>query len=95
MNKQKKTFYILATIALFMLLTYGYFVKQTIFNVVSRQNTVEKIQSISSELAVLESSYMSLSSSLTIEEAYAMGFDEFKSADTIFVERLVPSVAMR
>jgi len=76
-------------------LTYGYFVKQTIFNVVSRQNTVEKIQSISSELAVLESSYMSLSSSLTIEEAYAMGFDEVKSADTIFVERLVPSVAMR
>lgn len=95
MNKQKKTFYILATIALFMLGTYGYFVNQTVWNVVGRQNAVKSIHSISSEVAALEASYMSLSSALTIEEAYAMGFDEVKSSDTIFVERLVPSVAIR
>lgn len=95
MNKQKKTFFILATIALFMLGTYAYFVNQTVWNVVSRQNAVKSIHAISSEVAVLEASYMSLSSALTIEEAYAMGFDEVKSADTIFVERLVPSVAIR
>ncbi len=92
---QKKAFFILVSIAFFVLCMYVYFVNQTVWNVVSRQNAVKTIHKVSSEVAVLEASYMKLSSALTLEHAYILGFQEVKSADTLFVERLVPAVAVR
>ncbi len=94
-HKQKKLFFILAGLAVFMLGTYIYFVNQTVWNVVSRQNAVKSVHTASSEVALLEASYMSLSSTLTLEHAYELGFQEVKSADTLFVERPVPAVAIR
>lgn len=92
---QKHIFYILAVAAFFMLATYVYFVNQTVWNVVSRQNAVKTIYKVSSEVAELEASYMSLSSSLTLDHAHALGFKEVLSEDTLFVERPVPAVAIR
>lgn len=94
MNK-KKTFYILASVALVFLGGYVYFVNQTVWNIVSRQNATKEIAMISSEVASLEASYMSLSGSLTLDHAYALGFREVASDNTIFVERSVPAVAIR
>jgi hypothetical protein len=92
---QKKTFFILATIALVFLGGYAYFVNKTVWNVVSRQHAVKEISKISSEVAELEAAYMSLSGTLTLDHAYTLGFREVTSADTVFVERVVPAVAIR
>ena len=92
---QKKIFFTLAFAALFVLGTYIYFVNQTVWNVVARQNTVKAIHKVSSEVAALEATYMSLSSSLTLEQALLLGFKEVTSADTLFVERQIPAVAIK
>ncbi len=94
-HNQKKIFFILAGLVVFMLGTYVYFVNQTVWNVVSRQNATKTIHKVSSEVAVLEADYMNLSSTLTLEHAYALGFQEVNSGDTLFVERSVPAVAIR
>lgn len=92
---QKKTFFILALITLLLLGTYVYFVNQTVWNVVSRQNAVKEMQNLSSEIAALETSYMKSLSALTIEEAKLLGFKEITSNETTFVERIAPAVAVR
>ena len=92
---QKKTFYILASVTLLFLGGYAYFVNQTVWNIVSRQNAVKEISKMSSEVAELEASYMGLSGTLTLDHAYQLGFYEVNSADTVFVERQVAAVALR
>jgi hypothetical protein len=92
---QKKVFFILAFIALTFLGGYAYFVNKTVWNVVSRQNAVKELSKMSSQVAELEASFMSLSGSLTLDQAYVLGFHEVTSADTTFIERAVPAVAIR
>lgn len=92
---QKKAFFSLAFIALTLAGGYAYFVNQTVWNIVSRQNAVREISKTSSDVAALEASFMSLSGGLTLDHAYTLGFHEVKNGDTTFVERVVPAVAIR
>ncbi len=92
---QKNIFFILSAFAVLFLGSYGFFVNKTVWNVVARQNTVKELQKTSSEVAELEASYMNISGTLTLDHAYALGFQEVKSTDTIFVERTIPAVAIR
>lgn len=94
-KNQKKIFLILSTVAIITLFAYGFFITKTVGNVVARQNATREIQKVSSEVSILEASYMSLSSSLTLDHALTLGFHEVRSADTLFVERSVPAVAIR
>jgi hypothetical protein len=92
---QRNTFFVLSAFAVLFLGSYGYFVNKTVWNVVERQNVAKEIQKTSSEVAVLEASYMALSGTLTLDHAYALGFQEVETKDTLFVERQVPAVAIR
>ena len=78
-----------------LLCLYVFFVNQTVWNVASRQDTAKKINAFAGEVASLEAAYMNESATLTLERAYAMGFVEFSNAETVFVERVSPSVAFR
>lgn len=92
---QKKAFFSLASIALVLAGGYVYFVNQTVWNIVSRQNAAKEISTVSSNVAELEASYMNVSGKLTLDHAYLLGFHEVKNEDTTFVERAVPAVAIR
>ena len=92
---QKKAFFSLVFVALVFVGGYAYFVNQTVWNIVARQNATKEIAKVSSDVAELEASYMNLSGELTLDHAYALGFHEVKSEDTTFVERSVPAVAIR
>jgi len=78
-----------------LLCMYVFFVNQTVWNVAARQDTFNKINSFSGEIAALETEYMNESASLTLERAYAMGFQEASSKETVFINRVFPSVALR
>lgn len=94
-KKQKNIFIILCTLVVLFLGAYGYLVNKTVWNVVARQNAVKEIQRLSSDIATLESSYMTVSKTLTLNHAYTLGFKDVPSSDTIFVEQTVTSVARR
>lgn len=92
---RKKIFFILAASVFVLFLAYGYFMGMTLKNIVARQDMARQISQLSSDVATLESSYMAFSSELTMDHAYALGFNDVKSADTVFVERSVDTVALR
>ncbi len=91
----KKTFYILASMAMMFVAGYGYFLMQTVWNVVERQDMTRAISRMSSEVAELEATYMNTTSDLTLEYAHTLGFSEVKTANKVYVERTVTTVAVR
>lgn len=92
---RKNIFFILISLVGLFLLAYAYFISQTVSHIVARQNMTKQMSQMSSDVAVLESSYMTLSSALTMDHAYALGFNDVKSGDTTFVERPLKTVAIR
>jgi len=84
---EKKAFLVLSGLIVSLLVLYVYFVNQTVWNIVSRQDLTKSINGVSSDVATLEASYMALSSSLTIDHAYDIGFKDITTADTSFVDR--------
>lgn len=91
---QKKAFFVLAIVVFLLFATYIYFVNQTVWNVVARQDAVKVVRQLSSDVASLEASYMSFSSTITLEHAYVMGFQDVQSENTLFIERQVPAIAI-
>ena len=93
---EKKAFLVLSGLIVSLLVLYVYFVNQTVWNIVSRQDLTKSINTVSSQVATLEASYMSLSSSLTIDHAYDLGFKDITTTDTTFVDRpAAQTVAIR
>jgi len=86
MNKKrasfrKKAFFAFAGLSLLCAAFYGFFVGNTIFNVVARAAAEKKISSISANIAVLESEYMKAENEITFDFAKSKGFSEI-SADS-------------
>jgi len=52
---------------------YAYFVTTTILNVVQYRTVTEEITDVSASIGLLESNYLVLSKSMTIERAYRLG----------------------
>lgn len=90
---EKRILIALAAIAIFFLVAYVYLINQTVWNIVTRKNLTKEITEVSGQVAALESSYMTLSSSVTIDRAYALGFSEVDSSKTTFVNR--PTLGIR
>ncbi len=78
-------FWSFAGILFMLLLMYGYFVQQTIFNVAERARTESSIAKVSSHLGEMESNYLALKRDVTIDRAYALGFKDV--SNTLFVAR--------
>jgi hypothetical protein len=85
---ERRAFLSLVSLSAFLLVAYVYLVNQTVWNVVSRQDSAKQVRDASSQVAALESSYMTSSSALTIDHAYLLGFQDIKQADTTFVTGL-------
>jgi len=68
----------------FLALGYVFFVHQTVFLVVERENAEKEITELSGEISTLESRQIALSSKITRETALLLGYRETK---TTFVPR--------
>ena len=84
-NLEKKILVGLTVIVLILGISYGYFVKQTILNVVTRQEVEEKIADLSSHVSSLEVRYIELKNKIDLNFAYSLGYKEI--TDVKFVSR--------
>jgi len=80
---EKKIFYILIAILFILFMFYGYFVNQTIHNIVKRESMESEIKVINSNISELELKYLSIKNNLTLDYAYSIGFLEAKKINYI------------
>ncbi len=62
---------------------YGYFVKETIMNVVERERVMTESRNLNSQIGDLESQYIAAKNNITINLAYEKGFKDVSSTDYI------------
>ncbi|MEK7552493.1 MAG: hypothetical protein AAB505_00060 [Patescibacteria group bacterium] len=73
---QVKIFWLALGLLVFGLVSYIYFVNSIVFNLADREKLGRARSSVTLEIGRLEMDYLSLARDLTIERAYAMGFEE-------------------
>lgn len=64
----------LLSVATFCLLAYGYLVATTIINMVEYRAASANIARLHTQVGELESRYLALGQSMTVEHAHALGF---------------------
>jgi hypothetical protein len=82
--RKKIIFSLFGGVVLFAFL-YGYFVNQTILNVVARENIETKLIELSSEVSSLEVEYIKLKNKIDLEFAYSLGYSDVSNVK--FVSR--------
>ncbi len=81
-------------LAAILIACYIYLVYGTIFKAVSRENDLKQLATLESKVIVLEQQYLGLSSKITLERAYALGFHEAE-AKTLIVAGETAKLARR
>jgi hypothetical protein len=76
----------LITVIVSLFGVYAYLVNTSVFNILNRTESYEKINLLSNELSHLEAKYLTLAGGITLEQARALGFDD-ASQRTKFVNR--------
>jgi hypothetical protein len=79
----EKIFWIFASVLFVLFLAYGYLVNTAILHAVARQKTQQQISLLSSQTADLETSYIALKNSVTLDLAYSLGFKNATNAHFI------------
>jgi len=69
-----------------LILVYLYLVNASVISAVGRKQAQDAASDVATHVADLEAQYFSLSESLTLDEAYVLGFVEPK--DTLFALRM-------
>ena len=62
---------------------YGFFVRETILNVVAREKVNKEASVMLSSIAALEAKYMNIKENISLDLAYAQGFKDAGSPDFI------------
>lgn len=74
-QESTKTLFCLFIMIIFVcLFSYGYLIRDTIVNIVSRQNIENQLSVLSSDIISLESQYIKVKNAVTLESAQNMGF---------------------
>lgn len=72
--REKKTFWILFSVFVFFIMSYGFLLNNTMIKTVSKQNMEKEIMSLSSEVNSLEFQYLNIKNSITLSLAQSKGF---------------------
>jgi hypothetical protein len=72
--RDKKIVWILFSVFVFLLISYGLLINKTIVNAVSLQDTQKEIAVINSDINSMEFQYLNAKSSITMELALSKGF---------------------
>lgn len=73
---RERIFYTLCAALALLAISYGYLLQKAIVNVVEREAMVKELRIATSRIADLESSYLALKNSVTLELAFDRGFKE-------------------
>jgi presenilin-like A22 family membrane protease len=73
-QRQKKMVKMLSMVLLVMFLLYGYFIINSVVNVLVRQELHSQSIALGSELGILESEYLALKDLINEDYAFTMGF---------------------
>lgn len=82
-----KAFWFMIVGIILLVLTYIYLVNSIVWNVSLRQQTEKRLADLTAQLSTMESTYVSLTSKINIENAYNLGFKDISSDQTEFVKR--------
>lgn len=84
--REKKIFWVLFSVFISLVLSYGILLNNTIMNAVAKQNIEKEIFVLMSEINDLESQYLVSKNKITIDLAFSKGFvkvalDKFATID--------------
>lgn len=82
------TFGIVWLLLLALAVSYGYFVNQTVVNIVARTSAETAIEDVRSSIGNLESEYIATKNAITLEFAHARGFSETEMTESSYVSRI-------
>ena len=89
---ERKIFWGLFALLVIFAVSYGYFVNQTILNIVARENIEEKTMTLNSEISEMEFDYIALKNDVNIDYAYSIGFVDVENVK--FASRRLPVTAL-
>ncbi len=78
-------FFVLSGIIVMLMISYAYFVNETVLNIVARKNIDSSMTALSSEVSEYEFEYMEYKNTITLDFANTYGFNE--SSRTTFISR--------
>lgn len=81
---QQKLFWLLSGFLLLTLMSYLYLINNLIFNVANRETLLQTREQLTFETSSLESQYLALVKTITVERAFTLGFEEVKAESTSF-----------
>lgn len=90
---QKLVSLVMIALCVVMFGTYIYFLNLSVSNIFQRQQNEEKIGSLRTEVALLEAAYLRESSSLTLEKAHLLGFQD-AITDSAYATRDTKNVSL-
>lgn len=74
-----------------MVVLYIYFVNSIIMGVVARERMIAAIGDLRTEVTTLESRYVALASTITLDRAYALGLQEVEGASDFAYRESAPT----
>jgi hypothetical protein len=85
--REKKAFWILFSVFVFFVTSYGFLLNGAMMNAVYKQNIEKQMASVGSEVNSLEFKYLNIKNSITLDLAKSKGFvlvtsDKFASIDS-------------
>ncbi|MBU4480444.1 hypothetical protein KKG48_03325 [Patescibacteria group bacterium] len=86
---ERKLFWVFLAFLVSFAILYGYFVNQTILNIVERKGMEDKIVVLESEISEFEFDYITLKNNTNLDYAYSVGFKNV--SDIKFASRRLPS----
>ena len=72
--REKKIFWILFSVFVFFIMSYGFLLNNTMMNAVSKQSMEKEMISLGSEVNSLEFQYLNIKNGITLELAQSKGF---------------------
>ncbi len=89
---ERKIFWVFFAFLVIFAILYGYFVNQTILNIVERRGMENKIVILESEISEFEFDYISLKNNINLDYAYSVGFKDVSNIK--FASRKLPSQSL-
>ncbi len=72
--REKQIFWILSITFVFLLVSYGFLINNTIANAISKENMQKELSSLNSEINSAEFQYLNIKNSINITMALSKGF---------------------
>ncbi len=81
-------------VIILLIVSYLYLINSSVFNIMERREAEEKIGTLGTEVALLESKYIELSSDIDMDLAQQLGFREIDDTEAKFTAKISAPVSV-